>query len=177
MTAGIDESPFVMTRGFLLVFLFLTLGSVAKEQALLTTSSDKDDRVASFAVDVDDKGALTRLWQRETSSPARAYSLAQLKEGVVLKMESGKEVVRFQAIKVDPKKGGSFRLDYLYSGVPPEEYKSLFLELKRQDGKWKLFTKSDKRALTSLRFKTNVTSFMGIKKIIGIRSIEFSRES
>jgi hypothetical protein len=68
-------------------------------------------------------------------------------------------------------------MDYLFSGVPPEQWKSLTFELKKKDGQWKLFAKGDERALKGLYFKTNVTSFLGIQKIVGIKTVEYQREN
>lgn len=169
-----EESSVNFLRAACLIFL---LGAVAlaKEFPLVTTSSDKDERIETFAVEVDDSGKLTRLWQRTALKADRSYTLEQLKKGAVLRQEAGKEAIRFFSVKLDPRQGGTVRMDYLYSGLPPEQYKSVELELRKHDSEWSLFTKGDERSIKRLHFLTNVSSFLGMKKIIGIRAVQFRR--
>lgn len=141
----------------------------------MKTTSDKDDVVETFSIEVDEEGEVTRLWQRVEGKPDRTYTLPQLQKGVVLRQEEGRDAVRFRALRVDPRQGGSFRIDYLYSGVPPQEYRSMDLELGKPDGEWKLFSGKDTRPVTGIHFLTNVASFLGVKKIIGIRAVQVQR--
>lgn len=163
----------------LLVLLLLTFTTwavaTAKEVVLVKTSSDKDDVVETFSVELDEQGRLNRLWQRVVGRPDRSYTLAQLEKGVVLRQEAGHDAVRFRSLKLDPKQGGHFRMEYLYSGVPPEEYRTMDLELRYEEGDWHLFSGKDARPVTGLHFLTNVTSFLGMKKIVGIRAVQVKR--
>lgn len=155
--------------------MLLTIGALADEQELIRTTSDKDNVVETFSLETDAKGQLARLWQRVEGKPDRGYTLEQLQKGVVLRQEDGREAVRFRAVKVEPGQGGSFRMDYLYSAVPSEQYRSMALELRKDKSVWSLFSGSDKRPIKGLHFLTNVTSFLGMKQIIGIREVQVGR--
>ena len=155
--------------------ILLVLCASAEEQELIRTTSDKDSVVETFSIETDAKGQLARLWQRVEGKPDRSYTLEQLQKGVVLRQEGGREAVRFRAVKVEPDQGGSFRMDYLYSAVPSEQYRSMALELRKDSSIWGLFSGSDKRPIKGLHFLTNVTSFLGMKKIIGIRDVQVDR--
>ncbi len=169
------RSSLARTLHTALILLTLSLPVLAREQELLQTSNDKDSVVETFSLETDGSGQLSRLWQRVASKPDRSYTLEQLQGGVVLRKEDGRDAIRFRALQVDPKQGGSFRMEYLYSGIPPEEYKTMDLELRKQEGGWNLFTPRDKRPVKSLHFLTNVTTFLGMKKIIGIRAVQVKR--
>ncbi len=157
------------------LLLWCALAAGAEEQHLVSTSSDKDARVETFAVELDRSGRLSKLWHREPAKADRSYTLEQLRQGVVLKLEEGEEAVRFRATEVDAERGGTFRMDYLFSGVPPRQYKSMAFDLRKHDGVWRLFSGSDKRPIKGLHFLTNVATFLGLKKIVGIRAVEFQR--
>lgn len=159
-------------RKLLLLLIILTQFAVAKEQKLLTAANDHDQKVDTLALEVDDSNRPLHLLHRRTGDPEMVYSPEELAGGVVLKRKSGKELLILTILRFDPEKGGEFNLKYLYNGVPPEEYRSLSFSLKRDEGRWSVFSASGAKPVKSLYFQSNIASIFGVPTPVGIRAVK-----
>lgn len=159
-------------RKLLLLLMILTQFAVAKEQKLLTAANDHDQKVDTLALELDDSNKPIHLVHRRTGDPEMSYSPKELAGGVVLKRKSGKELLILTILKFDPEKGGDFTLKYLYNGVPPVEYRSVSFSLKKDDGRWSVFSSSGERPVKSLFFQSNIASIFGVPTPVGIRAVK-----
>ena len=148
---------------------------MAKEQLLLSASNDIDSGEDQLVVLLDSKDRPTELIHRQTGKPERSYSPAQLKQGVVLRKQSGKDLLVLKATDFDPDSGAKIEIRYLYSGLPPATFKSLNLELSKRKKRWVVTQGKSSKPVKSLRFFANIATAFGFEKAIGIKSITVKR--
>ncbi len=156
----------------LMIAMMLCGLALAKEQELITATNDQDTQLEKLSLELNEKGQPVRLVHYRGSGGISRYDSKQLAKGVVLRRQSGKDAVKLNSVRFDPASGGLFRIHYLYSGVPPEEYRSLTLSLKREGATWALYAGKDDRPVRELNLLVNRKSLMGYKKVVGIREIK-----
>jgi len=156
----------------LLAFFFLFSPALSDEQYLLKATSDMDSRVDNLLLQVDSAGRPTHLLHRKKGKPEKVYEVSRLTKGVVLRAQSGKDVLVLRTTGFDPDRGATVFLQYLYSGVPPAEYRSVKLELKKKGHTWSLFSNNGDKPLKAIHFQTNLAQVLGYQKVIGIRSVK-----
>lgn len=161
--------------GTALILLFLIIPALAEEQTLVLATSDKDKRVEKLCLKLDDTGEPTHLVQHMAKGGERSFTASQLAGGVVLRKESGRDVIKLSSLRFDPKRGGLFQIRYLYNGIPPEQYETVTLRLKREGEKWGLYFGKNKDPIKGLHFVSNFKSVFGLKKRIGILSVNLKR--
>lgn len=165
-----------MMRCFLLcLFLCLVHTTLAEDQLLLEATNDRDTHVDRLFLRVDEGGCPTHLLHRQSGKAEKIYATKRLEKGVVLRHESGNDVLTLKTLRFDPEKGAAVILRYLYSGIPPAEYRSVKLVMKRKGGIWSLFQEQTAKPLRAIHFQTNIASVFGIQKSIGIRAIRLLR--
>jgi hypothetical protein len=160
-------------RRLLPILLCLLLQAVqADEQLLLRATNDQDSKVDQLFLRLDGAGHPTHLLHRKTGKAEKVYTTGLLAQGVVLRMQSGQEILTLKAIKLDPDKGAAVVLTYLYSAIPPAEYRSVTLLLRKEGTTWSLFRENADKPLKALHFQTNLATALGFQKPIGIRTIK-----
>ena len=163
-----------MQRLFIVFSILFCFGfASAEEQLLLTATNDQDSNVDKLILRLDKMGQPTHLIHRQSGKAEKSYSPGTLSKGVVLRRQSGKDLLKLTSMKFDPAKGASVVLDYLYSGIPPAEYKASNFALKREKGKWALYEPSGKKPLKRLHFVANTATVLGFQQAVGIREVKY----
>lgn len=155
-------------------FALLTLlggAASAKDQFLIRATNDQDTKVEELAIRVDKSGRLSHLLHSSSGRTQAAYTAQQLKNGVVLKKKSGRDLVSLKMQRFSPEKGASVVLTYLYSAVPMDSYQSIKLDLVKDKGEWVL-KDSKGRRLSSLHIRANMANVLGYRQAVGIRQLE-----
>lgn len=161
-------------KQFLVSLLVLALVGVAaaEDQLLLTATNDQDQNVDKLLLRLNKKGEPTHLVHRRTGKDTSAYTPVELSKGVVLRRQMGKDLLLLKTTQFNPSNGAAVVMNYLYSGLPPEQYKNLRFDLKRRNGKWFLFKDGAKKPLRKLHFMANMGTVFGIPQAVGIRQIK-----
>lgn len=156
----------------LLILLVLCGLASAKEQELVTATNDQDSKLEKLSLELNERGQPVRLVHYRGGGGVARYDSKQLAMGVVLRRQAGRDAVKLNSVRFDPATGGVFQIHYLYSGVPPEEYRSLTLSLKKEGKSWALYLSQDDRPIKELSLLVNRKSLMGYSKVVGIREIK-----
>ena len=158
------------------MLVFLLQPVLAKDQFLVKATNDQDKSVDELSLRVDKNGRLTHLLHIPSGRAQLVYSPGQLKNGVVLRRKSGRDLVTLKMQQFSPEKGAKVLLTYLYSAVPMESYRSLTLELTQdKDGGWCL-KDSKGTKIGSMHIKANMASVMGYRQAVGIQALELRPE-
>lgn len=165
-----------MKRLALLLLMAITLAAQAQEQAILTATNDDNRDVEELVLRLDPEARPTHLLVRNSRKRDTLYPAAQIERGVVLKRQSGRDIVTLRAHRFQPDSGADLTLLYLVSGIPPEQFEREQLTLKRADRVWRVFRSQDPRPLKGVHFLTNRVTILGAVHAVGIRAIRFIHE-
>lgn len=160
-------------RTLIALLILLVAGTgLAEEQLLMKAANDQDSKVDSLLLRLDEKGRPTHLLHRRSKGRESIYTPQNLAQGVVLRKQSGYDLLVLRTLKFDPESGAKIELRYLYSGVPPQEYRTLTLSLKKSGKLWSLFKSGESNPIKSLMFQANLASIFGVMQPVGIRAVK-----
>lgn len=155
------------------LLLILCLGSVlADEQLLLTATNDLDTGVDKLWLRLDTQGEPTHLLHRQEGKSEKTYTPSALEKGVVLRRQSGKDLLVLRTESFEASKGATIVITYLYNGIPPAAHRSMKLQLRRVKDKWRVFKDGSDESVGSMRFLANLASVFGFQQAVGIREIQ-----
>ncbi len=152
-----------------LLLAWLCSGGLASEQLLVVASNDHDSVKDVLSLELNQDNQPVFLIHRQAGQTYR-YDVAQIREGITLRQQRGRDVVRLKAVEFSPEQGGQFQLTYLIQAVPTQQYGSLVLDLRRSGPKWQLY--HAQRAVNSFRFLVKTLSLVGP---VGIRAVQLNR--
>lgn len=153
------------------IILLLSLKSFAGSQKVMLITNDIDTNLVTISVNSNDQ-TFKSIHKVETSLDKKVvadatYDLAKLYTGPAVQIKKEREVVKIRFNKgFDPVYGGSFVLDYLYSGISGER-KNLELDLTKNGTKWEVTL--DNKIASKLHVLGNKKPVVGV---IGISTIK-----
>ena len=125
------------------LFIASSLWASAVEQKIATITSNIDTNTGRFYLITDERGDADSLRYTITTAFGRmleddTYPWERVRDGVVLILREGREVVRLYLDQnFSPETGGGVRINYLYSGLTGVR-NNLNLTLSRQGDIWRL---------------------------------------
>lgn len=169
------ESQVMRVLASICLLLLLTASSWAEDQILVKATNDKDAVKDKLLLRLDSSGDLSRLVHKASKKKVKIFTPEDLKSGAVLRKESGRDLILLKIRNFDPKRGASVTLSYLYSGIPPSEYREITMALRKKDGRWSLYDGKSKKPVKALRFLTNYAGVFGYVQPVGIKEIQIVR--
>ncbi len=131
-------------------------------------SEPENNRIHMFSLGLDENGDMQSVI-RTTTSDRQEIKLNELLAGdYVLLRQSDRDVIILQCPNCDPVYGGVLGIKYLRNGLSMR-YRTLDLEIQRNDENWALFSGQTK--VHTLRLKTRKV----LGQVIGIRKIEINK--
>lgn len=164
-------------RNFLVAFFILLFFAVAQaeEQLILTATNDQDAKVDTLYLRLDSKGQATHLVHRASGVKERVYTSSTIEKGVVLKRKSDRDLIVLSTKDFKPKAGGAFVLRYLYTGLPPQEYRSEVFQIENKNGSWAVYQGKVDKPISAILFRANTVTAFGLTKAVGIKDIQIKR--
>lgn len=151
--------------------MVLFTGSARAEhvQPILTVTSDAFSGQGVLSIVTDDDLVATGV-RYQSATADRTFPIGDLASGMVLLVQSGRDIVMLKSQDFDPRSGGSLTLRYLYSGLNGS-YRSAPVEIERTGDDWQLWINDSggRRVATSAYFKAN--RLLG--SVVGISSVTF----
>ncbi len=157
-----------MKNWIVLILLALSFSTSlhAKEQRLLTVTSDGLDGTLDLSafVDSEDRAVKLILTKREDRNYRREFPAAELKRGIVILEISGQNVVILRSGDFDLTRGGHVVVDYLSSGVTKSR-QQMELEVEHDGRSWVVLHRGGKITSMFMKARTLFGKTVGISGV------------
>lgn len=142
------------------------------EKLLVEVTTDVlPGRLFGVTAATDREGHVTSFRYRESTGWKLQFATAELKTGLVLYRDRGRNVITLFSDDFDPRSGGTIRMRYLYEAnlIGSDTYREFRMELQRDGDRWVMYrnTSAGRRAFT----KMFLAKHENWKGVVGIREV------